>query len=70
MDAATMGEAAGRVWQHLSKSGSAPLKGLFKDLGMGETLTCFALGWLCREGKVRFEGEGKKVIVALTEEEL
>lgn len=70
MDAATVGEAAGRVWQQLYKSGPAPLKGLFKDLGLGETLTCLALGWLCREGKVRFEGDGRKIIVTLTEEEL
>ena len=70
MNGASVGEAAGRVWQHLAKSGPAPLKGIFKDLGMGETLTCLALGWLCRESKVRFEEDGKKVVVTLTEEDL
>ncbi len=70
MDAITIGETAGKVWQHLAKEGPTPIKNLPKMIGADLTLTHLAVGWLSREGKAMFVNKGKDLAVSLTEAEL
>ena len=70
MDTSLIGEIAGRVWQHLAKSGPAALKDLPKAVGTERDVVLMAVGWLAREGKTAFEKTGKDVRIRLTEAEL
>jgi hypothetical protein len=62
-----IGQAAGQLWQILAKSKEAvTLATLPKKADLSAQLTQMALGWLAREGKVKFEEKGKTVFVSLT----
>ena len=60
-----IGENAGRVWQYLSQHSPASPQEIKKVLKLDEALLYMAIGWLAREGKLAFEGEGKKARVSL-----
>lgn len=70
MNDVLIGETAGRIWQHLSKSGPTSTKDLPKTVGADRDLVLMALGWLAREEKLKFERTAKDVVVMLTDEEL
>lgn len=70
MDAFTIGEIAGKVWQHLASKGPISAKNLPKGVGSDPMLTQMAVGWLSREGKVKFAEKGKDLLISLTESEL
>ena len=70
MSGIEIGETAGRIWQHLAKSGPTVIKDISKSVGVDRELALMALGWLAREEKVKFETKGKDVVVSLTDGEL
>ncbi len=60
-----IGESAGRVWQYLDEHSPATPREINKALKLDELLLYMAIGWLAREGKVVFNGEGKGTKVSL-----
>jgi len=61
-----IGETAGVVWTALSTSGKMTIKELKKATKIKADKALFsALGWLAKEGKLVFEGEGDDMIVGL-----
>ena len=70
MDTMTVGETAGKVWQYLANKGPTLAKNLPKGIGSDPMLAQMAVGWLSREGKVKFDEKGKDFLISLTESEL
>ena len=70
MDPITIGETAGRIWQHLSRVGSISTNDLPKQVGVDSKIAYAALGWLCREDKLSFEKSAKDVLVRLKSSDL
>ena len=65
----TIGKAAGIVWQHLSDSeDGVTLASLKKLEGLRADEAVAAIGWLAREGKVRFDGTKRSCTVALLQQ--
>lgn len=60
-----IGEAAGKVWQYLDARGAQSISRIQRETGLSQSLTYLALGWLAREGKVRFAQEGRVLQVSL-----
>jgi predicted transcriptional regulator len=62
-----IGQAAGQIWQVLSKSQEpVSVTTLSKKADVNSQMTQMALGWLAREGKVKFEEKGKTLSVSLS----
>jgi hypothetical protein len=59
-----IGEAAGRVWQTLSKGPVAPAQ-LPKVAGLSADVVNQAIGWLAREGKVAAVNTPKGTVLKL-----
>jgi hypothetical protein len=70
MNCDRIGQAAGALWNRLSAKGTAgiSLTDLKKVPGVTSEEALAGLGWLAREGKLSFRTEGRKIVVALTEE--
>jgi hypothetical protein len=62
-----IGHAAGVIWQYLDRSGEMPLSKLKQGTKLTDQILLLGLGWLAREGKVRFEKEGRTLKVGLRE---
>lgn len=60
-----IGYAAGEVWAALNEADPMTLAALKKALDQPAETTLIALGWLAREGKLRFEASGRSVKVGL-----
>lgn len=60
-----IGEAAGKVWKHLDSRGAQSISRIQRETGLSQSLTYLALGWLAREGKIRFAQEGRVLQVSL-----
>jgi len=60
-----IGDAAGKVWQYLEAQGSRSVSQIQRDTRLSQSLTYLALGWLAREGKVRFAQERRALLVSL-----
>jgi DNA-binding IclR family transcriptional regulator len=60
-----IGEAAGKVWRYLAEQGARSVSQIQRGTGLSQSLTYLALGWLAREGKIRFEQEGRALLVAV-----
>jgi len=62
-----IGMNAGKVWTQLDIAGRQNVKDLKKATKLKEKDLYAALGWLAREGKLRFEEEenGKELFVSL-----
>lgn len=62
-----IGQAAGQIWQVLSKSQEpVSIAALSKKADISSQMTQMALGWLSREGKLKFEEKGKTLTVSLS----
>jgi hypothetical protein len=62
-----IGQAAGQIWQVLSTSQEpVSIAALSKKVDISSQMTQMALGWLAREGKLKFEEKGKTVTVSLS----
>ncbi len=62
-----IGLAAGAVWRFLNEHGPATTEEIRKPLTLSESMLYMAIGWLAREGKLLFEGEGKAGRISLHE---
>jgi hypothetical protein len=60
-----LGDAAGKVWRYLEAQGSRSVSQIQRDTRLSQSLTYLALGWLAREGKVRFAQERRALLVGL-----
>jgi predicted transcriptional regulator len=61
-----IGQTAGQIWQILAKSPEpVTLTTLAKKADTNSQMTQMALGWLAREGKLKFEEKGKTLYVSL-----
>jgi Winged helix-turn-helix domain (DUF2582) len=60
-----IGEGAGRIWQFLSEHPASTWEQIKKDLKLDTNVFFMSVGWLAREGKLLFDGEGKKTKVSL-----
>jgi len=49
-----IGEVAGNIWKLLSKSGEMPASKISKALKETDPVIYQGLGWLAREGKLRY----------------
>jgi len=50
-----IGEVAGQIYQALQRKKSVTPKELLKDIKAPYDILQMSLGWLAREGKIRFE---------------
>jgi hypothetical protein len=66
---AKVGESAGAVWNYLKDHSDAPPAELRKTLEMNDATFWMAVGWLARENKLVFAGQGKEMSIALAEGE-
>ncbi len=66
---ARVAECAVAVLQALGQVGEINILRLAEYLGEPSSLTYQALGWLAREGRIRYRQGGSQVSVSLTEEE-
>jgi len=64
MLAEKIGFNAGDAYIALIK-GELELKSLKKETGLKEQEVLLALGWLAREGKIKFHSEGKELFISL-----
>ena len=55
-----IGETAGRVWHFLDKNPQSTFEQAYKSLSVEPTLFYMAVGWLAREDKIFFDGEGRR----------
>jgi hypothetical protein len=60
---------ASSIWRALGGMAEVNILRLSELLGERSTLTYQALGWLAREGKIRYEQRGSQVYVSLTDTE-
>ena len=60
-----IGETAGKIWQFLNENPASSLEQINKHLKIELSVFCMALGWLAREDKIAFEGQGKELKVSL-----
>jgi hypothetical protein len=61
----SIGEAAGAVWVCLDSNGPQTLAKLKKAVDVPADTVLTAVGWLAREGKLKFETSGKTVTISL-----
>ena len=62
-----IGETAGKIWLRLKKGEEISVTQLPKTLDEKETLVYQALGWLAREGKIRYRTEKNRTFVSVAE---
>ena len=60
-----IGVLAGNIWQVLKKNGEVAIPKLPKIVKESDALTYQALGWLAREGKMKYRREGRTTFVSL-----
>ncbi len=60
-----IGETAGKVYKALEKKGAQTLSALQKEVDVEAAAFNQALGWLAREGKLKFVKEGRGTKVSL-----
>ena len=63
----SIGDAAGAVWHYLNEHGAVTLSKLARDVGVPRDLAMQGVGWLAREGKVRFHEGSRSKLISLTE---
>lgn len=66
MFTSTIGENAGKVWKTLHEKGEVRLSSIKSATSLKEEEMYMALGWLAREGKLKFKEKQSQVVVALT----
>lgn len=65
MNQECIGTNAGIIWTSLSETNDQTLKGLKKSTKLKEKDLYMALGWLAREGKIKFVEEEDDIIIEL-----
>lgn len=59
-----IGDTAGQVW-HVLSSGPQTVANLKKAIDAPSDLVLAAIGWLAREGKLKFDSSGRSVTISL-----
>lgn len=65
MNEEVIGTNAGLVWTALNETNDLTLKNLKKAAKLKEKELYMALGWLAREGKIKFIEEGDETVIEL-----
>jgi hypothetical protein len=60
-----VGSVAGAVWEFLAANGPVTLTKLVKEVDAPRDLIMQGVGWLAREGKIRFEDSPRSRIISL-----
>jgi hypothetical protein len=60
-----IGAAAGMVWQHLDQNGAVTLSKLVKEIDAPRDQVMQGIGWLAREGKIRFDETSRSKVISL-----
>ena len=66
---AQIGATAGLIWQYLSTHGGVSLTRLAKDIDAPRDLIMQGVGWLAREGKIRFDDNGRNRLLSLADQD-
>ena len=61
-----IGAAAGMVWQYLDQNGAVTLSKLAKEIDAPRDQVMQGIGWLAREGKIRFDETSRSKLIALS----
>ncbi len=64
---AKVGESAGAIWNFLKDRSDATAAELRKALELNDATFWMAVGWLARENKIAFTGQGKEMSISLAE---
>lgn len=64
-DLSSIGSVAGMVWNYLENHGPATLSRLAKEIEAPRDLVMQGVGWLAREGKVRFDETPRATLVSV-----
>lgn len=62
-----IGNAAGVIWRYLDRHGETALAKLQQGTELSDRLLFMGLGWLAREGKLRFVKNRRSLQVSLKE---
>ena len=60
-----IGNAAGIIWDYLNKNGATPIAMLKRKTNLSTDLINRGIGWLAREGKLKFEVKDKDTVISL-----
>ena len=63
---AIIGENAGKIWKTLNEKGPMNINALKKTTKLDDKNLYLALGWLAREGNLRFQQKQRKTVVELS----
>ncbi|MGQ0635602.1 MAG: winged helix-turn-helix domain-containing protein [Planctomycetaceae bacterium] len=62
---AAIGNVAGTIWQYLESQGPVTLSRLAKEIDAPRDAVMQGVGWLAREGKIRFDETPRSKLIAL-----
>lgn len=65
-EVASIGAVAGMVWSYLDLNGPVTLSKLAKDIDAPRDMVMQGIGWLAREGKLRFEETPRSKLIGLS----
>ncbi|MEG0948917.1 MAG: winged helix-turn-helix domain-containing protein [Bacteroidales bacterium] len=65
MNQECIGTNAGLIWAALNETNDQTFKGLKKATKLKEKELYMALGWLAREGKIKFIEEDEDIVIEL-----
>jgi hypothetical protein len=62
-----IGKNAGNIWNTLKEKGPMTISALKKICKLNDREMYLGLGWLAREGKLKFEEKGNHLAISLVE---
>lgn len=60
-----IGSVAGIIWHYLDENGPVTLSKLAKDIDAPRDTVMQGVGWLAREGKIRFDETPRSKLISL-----
>lgn len=63
----SIGIVAGLVWNYLSERGAVTLSKLSREIDVPRDMVMQGVGWLAREGKVRFDEGPRSKLISLVD---
>jgi len=60
-----IGAVAGLIWNYLDMNGAVTLSKLAKDIDAPRDVVMQGVGWLAREGKIRFDETPRSKVIVL-----
>jgi hypothetical protein len=64
-EVSNIGGIAGLIWNYLDQNGSVTLTRLAKEIDAPRDQVMQGVGWLAREGKIRFDETPRSKVIAL-----